>query len=94
MDALQALQYEGSKVEVAQNFKEQGNEMVKRQKWTDAKEFYTKAITVLLDKSEDRWETRKNSESEDKQEEQLLEQCYINRAFCHLELSVILQISK
>lgn len=47
LEAFKALAYEGPPSEVATNFKEQGNEVFKLQRWSDAKEFYTKAIVVL-----------------------------------------------
>jgi len=87
LDAIRALQYEGTKVEIAQGFKEQGNEMVKARMWSDAKEFYTKGIAVLTDKSKDKWERDEDVELEAKKERELQEQSYTNRALCHLELS-------
>ncbi|KAL9118261.1 MAG: hypothetical protein Q9187_005198, partial [Circinaria calcarea] len=45
--AMQALQYEGTRAEIAQGFRENGNEMARAKKWTDGKEFYTKALTAL-----------------------------------------------
>ncbi|KFY03057.1 hypothetical protein O988_01728 [Pseudogymnoascus sp. VKM F-3808] len=47
LEAFKALAYEGTPSEVAQNFKEQGNDVFKIKSWADAKEFYSKAITVL-----------------------------------------------
>lgn len=46
--ALQALAYEGTPLENALNFKEQGNECFKAKQWKDAKEFYGKGIAVLV----------------------------------------------
>lgn len=88
MDALRALQYEGTKSDIAQGFKEQGNEMVKARMWSDAKEFYTKAIVVLTDKLDGKWEKGDDAELEAKKEKELEEQCFTNRALCHLELSM------
>jgi len=88
LDAIRALQYEGTKVEIAQVFKEQGNEMVKDKKWGDAKEFYTKAIAVLTDKSEAKWEKGADPGLDAKKEKELEEQCFTNRALCNLELSM------
>ncbi|CAK96649.1 uncharacterized protein An08g08690 [Aspergillus niger] len=70
LDAIRALQNEGTRGDVAQNFREQGNEAAREKRWVDAKEHYSKGIAVLLAK-------------EDKEAE---EACYINRALCHLEL--------
>jgi hypothetical protein len=61
--------------------------MVKSKMWKDAKEFYTKAVAVLTDKSEAHWEKGEDPESESKKEKELEEQCFTNRALCHLELS-------
>lgn len=61
--------------------------MVKARMWSDAKEFYTKAIAVLTDKSEDKWEKGEDPEFEAKKAKELEEQCCTNRALCHLELS-------
>lgn len=61
--------------------------MVKEKMWRDAKEFYTKGIAVLMDKSEEKWEKPEDPELEAKRERELAEQIYINRALCHLELS-------
>lgn len=87
LEALKALQYEGTKAEAAQNFKEQGNECVQEKKWSDAKEFYTKGIAVLQHKEEGKWDQPSDPAQEEKQRKLLTEQLYINRARCNLELS-------
>lgn len=61
--------------------------MAKGRRWGDAKEFYTNGIVVLNDKSVDKWERGEDAEMEAKRETELEEQCLINRALCHLELS-------
>merc|ERR1711939_1128029 len=48
IEALKALAYEGTPAEVAQGFKERGNESFAEKSWKDAKEFYEKGINVLL----------------------------------------------
>ncbi|OWP05516.1 hypothetical protein B2J93_7860 [Marssonina coronariae] len=48
LEALKALAYEGTPLEVAAGFKERGNECFKEKGWRDAKEFYGKGIDVLL----------------------------------------------
>lgn len=89
LEAIRALQYEGTKAEIAQGFKEQGNEMVKAKMWRDAKEFYTKAVAVLTAKGADnKWEKGEDPDLEAKKEKQLEEQIYVNRALCNLELSM------
>ncbi|KAI9737460.1 MAG: hypothetical protein M1834_009615 [Cirrosporium novae-zelandiae] len=95
LEALRALQYEGTKAEIAQDFREQGNEQAKAKQWKDAKEFYTKAIAVLTKKikngEESKQETANENEELDPEEEKKKEKtheeaCYINRALCNLEL--------
>ncbi|CAB16559.1 Hsp70/Hsp90 co-chaperone cns1 [Schizosaccharomyces pombe] len=44
LDALKALAYEGEPHEVAQNFREHGNECFASKRYKDAEEFYTKAL--------------------------------------------------
>jgi hypothetical protein len=87
LDALRALQNEGTRGEVAQGFREQGNEAAKEKRWVDAKEFYTKAIAVLRAK-ESKWDAPEDEEEERKLLRQVEEASYINRALCHLELSM------
>ncbi|KAJ5593860.1 Tetratricopeptide-like helical [Penicillium hispanicum] len=85
LDALTALQNEGTRAEVAQTFKEQGNEAVQEKRWIDAKEFYTKSISVIYAK-EDKWEKPEDPEAEKKLLRQMEELSHINRALCNLEL--------
>lgn len=87
LDAIRALQNEGTRGDVAQNFREQGNESAKAKMWKDAKEFYTKAIAVLNVK-EDQWEKPEDPEVEKKLLREVEEACYTNRALCNLELSM------
>jgi tetratricopeptide (TPR) repeat protein len=81
------MQYEGTKSEIVQGFKDQGNEAVKEKSWTDAKEFYTKGIAVLNAK-EGKWDQPKPEEIEDEERKvtALREVVYVNRALCQLEL--------
>ncbi|KAK3906312.1 hypothetical protein C8A05DRAFT_29815 [Staphylotrichum tortipilum] len=46
--ALQALAYDGTPLENATNFKEQGNECFREKRWADAKKFYGKGIAILV----------------------------------------------
>jgi hypothetical protein len=87
LDALQALQNEGTRGEVASSFKGQGNEAVQELKWIDAKEFYTKAIAVITAKV-DKWEAPEDPVEEAALLRKLEEACYINRALCNLELGM------
>lgn len=85
LDAIRALQNEGTRGEVAQSFRSEGNETAKEKRWIDAKEHYTKAIAVLQAK-EDKWEKPEDEEAERKLQKEVEAACYINRALCHLEL--------
>lgn len=88
LDAIRALQHEGTRSEVALNFREQGNEYAKTKSWVDAKEFYTKAIAVLnVKKEDDKWEKPTDPAQEEKALREAREACYANRALCNLELS-------
>lgn len=87
MDALQALQNEGTRAEVAQSFKEQGNEAVQEKRWIDAKEMYTKSIAVIYAK-EDKWEKPEDPKAEEKLLRQMEEVSHNNRALCNLELGM------
>ncbi|EED21120.1 TPR repeat protein [Talaromyces stipitatus ATCC 10500] len=87
LEAIRALQYEGTRGEVALSFREQGNEAAKAKNWVDAKEFYTKAIAVLnVKKEDDKWEKPTDLEKEEKILREAREACYANRALCNLEL--------
>ena len=90
LEAMRALAYEGTPAEVAQGFKERGNESFKEKGWKDAKEFYGKAIQVLLVEVRKRQESGKTETGDDaeeiKKEIGILEACLVNRAACHLEL--------
>ncbi|KAI0132283.1 hypothetical protein BJ170DRAFT_239792 [Xylariales sp. AK1849] len=48
VEALRALAYEGTPLEVASGFKEQGNECFREKRWNDAKEFYGKGVLVIV----------------------------------------------
>lgn len=92
---MRALQYEGTKAEIAQNFREQGNEMARAKRWKDGKEFYTKALAALkqpqgvpppAEDGSSGIESGLDPEAEAKKEKDIEEACYINRALCNLEL--------
>lgn len=86
LEAIRALQYEGTKADIAQGFKDRGNEMVQEKAWKDAKEFYSKGVAVLTTKEEDKWEKAEDFDEEMKRRKTLEEQIYVNRALCNLEL--------
>ncbi|KAJ4346555.1 HSP70/90 co-chaperone [Didymosphaeria variabile] len=96
LEALKALAYEGTKAEIAENFRQQGNDCARTKQWTDAKEFYDKAIAALkAPKKEpqpedgppviDVTDVEVNEEEEAEKEKVIEEACYINRALCNLE---------
>jgi hypothetical protein len=88
LEGLRALQYEGTKSEVAQGFRERGNEMARAKLWGDGKEFYTKGILVLTDKNRKGGKNEGDGdEEEERKEREVEEACYVNRALCNLELS-------
>ncbi|KAL9618199.1 MAG: hypothetical protein Q9204_008425, partial [Flavoplaca sp. TL-2023a] len=101
LEALRALQYEGTRAEIALGFKERGNEMVGEKKWSDAREFYTKGIAALKKHPEmqvqsngddgdgaDREGKGEEEEEEKEKERKIEEACYVNRALCNLEMSM------
>ena len=98
---MRALQYEGTRAEIAQGFRERGNEMAREKRWKDGKEFYTKGLAALKQPQQDP-PPKDNGEGieldpeiEAKKEMEVEEACYINRALCNLELgqSLFLQSS-
>ncbi|KAI8954086.1 TPR-like protein [Xylaria longipes] len=60
-EAFKALAYEGTPLENASEFKEQGNECFKIRRWVDAKEFYTKGILILAAEERKRKQTAESS---------------------------------
>lgn len=94
LEGLKALAYEGTKAEVAGNFREQGNEHARAKNWQDAKEYYTRALAALHapptppeDGPPDVDIVEIDEEAEAKKEREIEEACYVNRALCNLELS-------
>lgn len=98
LEAMKALAYEGTRYEVAENFRQQGNECARAKQWNDAKEFYDKAIAAL--KGPQRRpdpeanaaggqviEVELDEEEEAKKEKVVEEASYVNRALCNLEKS-------
>ena len=83
---MRALQYEGSRSEVAMGFKENGNEMVRAKRWKEGKELYTQALGVLLQEPKQEPKSDTDQGAEIQKEKKIEEGCYINRALCNLEL--------
>ncbi|KAF2273968.1 TPR repeat protein-like protein [Westerdykella ornata] len=93
LEALKALAYEGTRAEVAENFRQQGNDCARAKQWADAKEFYDKAIAALhgpQTKPDDdvdqqtKIEVEFDEEAEKDKERRIEEACYVNRALCNL----------
>lgn len=74
-------------MEIAQGFRERGNEMARAKMWKDGKEFYGKGIAVLTQKSEGTGVDEENTEVDAEKKREIEEACYINSALCNLELS-------
>ncbi|ORY13264.1 TPR repeat protein-like protein [Clohesyomyces aquaticus] len=93
LEALKALAFEGTRTEVAENFRQQGNECARAKQWTDAKEFYDKALAALKQPPQPRdpedgpkvVEVEVDEEAEAKKEKEIEEVCFVNRALCNLE---------
>jgi len=95
LEGLRQLAYEGTRAEVAANFREQGNDHAKLKNWPDAKEFYTRALAALHappkppeDGPPDVDVVQVDAAEEAAKERAIEEACYINRALCNLELSM------
>jgi tetratricopeptide (TPR) repeat protein len=86
LEALKALAYDGTPLEVAAGFKERGNESFQEKGWKDAKEFYSKAINVLLLEVRKRQKGEIKKGGDEKEEIKVLEASLVNRAASHLEL--------
>jgi hypothetical protein len=97
VEALKSMAYEGTRDQIAENFKNQGNEAVGEKRWLDAREFYSKALAALKGPKipshlEDGNPMLKVVELDDdetvqKRERALEEACLANRALCQLEMS-------
>jgi hypothetical protein len=91
--ALRALAYDGTRAEIAGNFREQGNDQARVKRWRDAREFYDKALAALKAPHQVNPEAEEDlveldEEAEAKKEKVIEEACHINRALCNLELSM------
>lgn len=95
LEALKALAYDGTRAEIAQNFREQGTELIKTEKrYREARDFYTKALDALkappppLDPEQGPQVVEIDEEAEEKKERSIEEACLVNRALCNLEMSI------
>ena len=96
LEALKAMAYEGTRAEVAENFRQQGNDCARAKQWKDAKEFYDKAIAALKGPQNYKDHNAEglnvvpddfNEEEEAKKEKVIAEAVHVNRALCNLEKS-------
>ena len=101
LEALKALAYEGTRVQVAANFHERGNESAREDRWLDARAFYDKALAVVRgslpthpapDADDDDDPAAIELAALDKAAEEAKAKgieaiCQANRALCNLELS-------
>jgi hypothetical protein len=96
LEALKALAYEGTRAEIAENFRQQGNDCARAKQWSDAKEFYTKAIAALKGPQTSRdpdaagpgvVDVEVDEQEEADKEKSIAEAVYVNRALCNLEKS-------
>lgn len=95
LEALKALAYEGTRAEIAQNFREQGTELIRMEKrYREAREYYTKALQALNeprpppDPEQMPKVVEIDEEAEAKKERSIEEVCLVNRALCNLEMSI------
>lgn len=102
VQALQALAFEGTPLENALSFKDQGNELFVAKRHADAREFYGKVVALLapleakrqrgevtthVERAEDEREVEvEDDEDEIRGQKAALEAAYVNRAACELEM--------
>jgi hypothetical protein len=92
LEGLRAIAYEGTRAEMAGNFRENGNDCARARQWKDAKTYYTQALAALKgprqgSQDEDGLKIEIDEKVEDAKERVIEEACYVNRALCNLELS-------
>lgn len=95
LEALKAIAYEGTRAEIAQNFREQGTELVRYEKrYREARDYYTKALQALKaprpppDLEHGPKVEELDEEAEAEKERSIEEVCLVNRALCNLEMSI------
>jgi hypothetical protein len=102
LEALRALAYEGTRAEIAENFRQQGNDCARTKQWTDAKEYYDKAIAALKGpqnnpdpdaEGPEVIDVELDEEEEARKEKAIEIACYVNRALCNLEKSESIQLT-
>ncbi|KAF2857965.1 TPR-like protein [Piedraia hortae CBS 480.64] len=83
IQALRALAYEGTRAEIAENFRKQGNECVSEKNYIDARKFYAQATEAL---NSPQTEPVENEEEEERKEKAIAEACHANSALCNLQM--------
>ncbi|EEP78166.1 TPR-domain-containing protein [Uncinocarpus reesii 1704] len=86
LEAIRALQHEGTRAEVAEGFRETGNELAREKKWSDAREFYGKSLATIRDVEEGKWEESVDVEGDKRRIRDTEEKVLVNRALCNLEM--------
>ncbi|KAK3066697.1 HSP70/90 co-chaperone [Teratosphaeriaceae sp. CCFEE 6253] len=85
LQAIRAIAYEGTRAEVAGNFRTQDNECVKEKQWSDARTFYAKGLAALKAPRQgpppDAEVEEIDEEVEEKKGRALEEACYANRNY-------------
>ncbi|KAI5294910.1 hypothetical protein KEM52_002894 [Ascosphaera acerosa] len=84
IEAMKSLQAEGTRAEIAQGLRENGNELTRMKRFKEGRDEYTQAIGVLL--GPDKWAKSEDPQADARVERGVLEACYANRALCNLEL--------
>ena len=96
LEAMRALKYEGTPLEIALGLKQDGNELAGLKRWKEAKDVYTQALGVLHKSQRTPTPAESIGISEvatleqvsSQREKSIEEACYVNRALCNLELSM------
>ncbi|KAI1928528.1 HSP70/90 co-chaperone [Ophidiomyces ophidiicola] len=90
LEAIRALQHEGTQLEVARGFRETGNELAREKKWGDAREFYDKALATVRVKEGGQvvWDVSADPEGDREAMREVEEKVLVNRALCNLEMSM------
>lgn len=97
LQGLKAIAYEGTRSEIADNFRQNGNECARDKQWKQAQGYYSQAIGALKEPRREVEDEEGNvvevdERVEDGKERVVEEACYVNRALCNLELSMYLSL--
>ncbi|KAK0255050.1 HSP70/90 co-chaperone [Friedmanniomyces endolithicus] len=99
LEAIKALVYEGTRAEVADNFRVQGNDCVKTKQWREARDYYSKALAAVKGPQHplppDAKVVEIDEEAEEKQERTLEEACYANQNYgsCNRDCAAALRMN-